>query len=125
VTVIFALFLAGDEKDGFGDALAIGLLFLVVAGTAACILTVLPIGMALRHGWRWTAAVTALTVACGLPLRIMFQADDPAGASWGLISFPLWLVLAKLARRGPPESVGVLRSRHEDRAQLPDGAGDC
>ena len=115
VSVGFVLVVAEEADDGIGDLIAFGLLFLVIAGTAACFLTVWPVFRALRHGWRWTLAVVAATVACGLPLRRMYAADDIAGEAWGLVSFPLWIALAILARRGPPAWLPVLRANTADR----------
>lgn len=99
----------------FGNAVAWGLLALMVTGLAAVLLSAAPPLMAVRHGWRWTTAMVMGSVACGVPLRLMLDADDIAGEAWGLVSFPLWLLVAVVARRGPPVG-SFLQSRYEQRS---------
>lgn len=101
---VLAVLVQETEKDGgIGQVLLFALLVLVIVAVVGCILMLLPILIALRHGWRWTLATLAVAWLAGFPLRLAYDSDEITESSWGLISFPLWIAVAVIAWRGPPK----------------------
>ena len=101
--VLAVLLLSTDKDDGIGQLLLLLVLIAVILGGVAFMFMVLPVLIAIRHGWRWAVAAAAATWLAGWPLRAAFDSDELAHASWGFLSFPLWIAIALVARRGPPE----------------------
>ena len=97
---------AEDEGGGLGQVifyvLVIGFVLILVASLVA----LLPVLFAIRHGWRWTAVVAVLSWLCSAPFRFGLNEfyDDPSTSDpWVWLSFPIWIGLAIVARRGPPQ----------------------
>ena len=101
--VLGALLQESEEGDGIAQLLFLLLLIAAVVGVVGFMFMLLPVLIAIRHGWRWTLAAVAATWLAAWPLRAAFESDDLAHASWGFLSFPLWIAIAVIARRGPPE----------------------
>ena len=93
-----------SEKDGgIGEVLLLAILVLAVVAAVGCMMMMFPILVAIRHGWRWMLATIAATSLAGWPLRVAFDSEEITHSWWGLISFPLWMAVAVVAWRGPPD----------------------
>lgn len=103
VPIVLGALLQESEKDDIGRVILVALLILAVVGIVACMMMLLPILIAFRHGLRWTVATVAASWLAGVPLRMAFDPNELPLESRGLLSFPLWIVIAIVAWRGPPE----------------------
>ena len=103
-----------EEGGGVGELLVWVIVILTIVSLVAFFVAILPVLIAVRHGWRWTLAMMATAFVFSLPLRIagVLRTDpgtDSLRETWGWVSFPLWVALAVIAWRGPPGWLPWLR----------------
>lgn len=107
VTVLAAILDASeDEGGGIGEVIFYVLIIGFVLILVAALVALLPVLFAMRHGWRWAAVVALLSWLCSAPFRFGLNEfyDDPSRSDpWVWLSFPMWIGLAIVARRGPPK----------------------